>query len=91
MIGSKTIDRMKLMAGEQIDAYAIQIDKAFIKAGEGKLKVSIGFDLCVSTIKTDGIDVDATISFVADRVKDKISDTVVENQMELPGCSRSLD
>jgi hypothetical protein len=75
---------MKLLVGEQIDAYAKQIDLAFIKAEEGKLKISVSFDLCVSQIKPTGIDVDCTIGFIADRVKDKVSSTVVENQADLP-------
>jgi hypothetical protein len=84
MIGPKTITRMKLMVSEQIDAFAKKIDEAYIKADEGKLKVTLSIDLCTSTIKATGIDVDCSISFIADRVKDKISDTVVENQIELP-------
>lgn len=79
MIGEKTIARMKLLAAEQIDSYAKEIDRAFLKNEDGKLKISMSFDLSMSQIKTSGIDVDCTMGFTADRVKSKISDTVVEN------------
>ncbi|MFH1146843.1 MAG: hypothetical protein V1736_03965 [Pseudomonadota bacterium] len=84
MIGPKTISRMKHMVSEQIDAFAMKIDEAYIKAYEGKLKVTLSIDLCTSTVKATGIDIDCSIGFIADRVKDKISDTVIENQIELP-------
>lgn len=79
MIGPKTIEKMILTASEQIGAHRELIDKAFCKADDGKLKISISIDLAVSAEKPGGIDVDTTISFVADRVKDKVSSTVVEN------------
>jgi hypothetical protein len=83
-IGSKTIDKMKAMAAEQLDTYAGKVNLAFLRAEGGKLKVSLSFDIAVSAIKKDGVDIDATISFTESKVKDKISDTVVENQIELP-------
>jgi hypothetical protein len=83
-IGPKTIEKMKGMAGEQLDAFAKKINEAFLKADDGKLKVTIAFDIAVSETKKDAVDLDATISFVADRIKDKVSSTVVENQVELP-------
>ncbi len=83
-IGAKTIEAMKNMAGDQLDTYAGKIGVAFLKAEEGKLKVSISFDISVSEEKKDGIDVDTTISFTESKVKEKISDTIVENQLDLP-------
>jgi hypothetical protein len=84
MIGPKSIARMKLEASDNIDVYAKQIDDAFMKSEDGKLKVSIGFDLCVSQIQPTGIEISTTISFVADRIKAKTISTVVENQADLP-------
>lgn len=84
MIGPKTIARMKTEAAEKIDIYAGQIDKAFLKDDDGKLKISIGFDLSMSDETPGGIDIDTTLSFVADRIKDKTRYTVVENQADLP-------
>lgn len=82
-IGQKTIDKMVGMASEQLNAYAKKINEAFLKLEDGKLKVSIAFDLAVSETKPDAVDIDATISFTADKVKDKVSTTVAENQVEL--------
>jgi hypothetical protein len=83
-IGSKTIDKMKSMAAEQLDTYAGKVNVAFLKSESGNLKVSLSFDISVSAIKKDGVDIDATISFTESKVKEKISDTVVENQIDLP-------
>jgi len=84
MIGPKVIEKMILTASEQIGAHRELIERAFIKSDDGKLKVSIGIDLAVSADKPGGIDVDTTISFVTERVKDKVSSTVMENQADLP-------
>lgn len=84
MIGPKTLEKMILTAAEQLGAHRELIDKAFCKADDGKLKVSISIDLAVSAEKPGGIDVDTTISFVAERVKYKVSSTVIENQADLP-------
>ena len=45
--------------------------------------MTLSIDLAVSTVKAGGIDCDVSIGFVADRIKDKISETIVENQHEL--------
>jgi hypothetical protein len=82
-IGPKTLEKMKAMAGDHIDTYAGKINTAFLKS-EGKIKVSLSFDIGVSTTKSGGIDLDATISFTESKVKEKISDIVMENQEELP-------
>jgi len=83
-IGPKTIERIKSMLAEQLDTYATKIDHAYIKAEGDKLKVSLSVDLFPSGVKQGGIDVDVTLSFTADKVKEKLSDTVVEKQEELP-------
>ena len=86
-IGPKTISRMKSEASDKIDLYAAQIDKAFLKSDDGKLKVSIGFDISMSEKTANGIDVSTTIGFVADKIRDKTTCTVVESQTELPGVA----
>ena len=82
-IGPKSIEAMKQMAENQIDTYAGKINQAFLKSDDGKLKVTLSIDLSVSTVKAGGIDCDVSIGFVADRIKDKISETIVENQVEM--------
>lgn len=83
MIGEKTIAEMKALAAEKIDTYAEKMDAAFLKSDDGKLRVSISFDLAQSE-KPDSIDLDCTISFTSEKIKDKTSTTVTENQVELP-------
>lgn len=83
-IGEKTIEKMKVMAGEHLDTFAGKIAEAFLKSSEGKLKVTIAFDIGVSEVKPGGLDVDATISFTTEKIKEKISSIVVENQIEMP-------
>jgi hypothetical protein len=84
MIGPKTIASMKQAAAEKIDIYAGQIDKAFLKSDDGKLKISIGFDISMSEKMANGVEVATTIGFVADKIKDKTVCTVIENQIDLP-------
>lgn len=83
MIGEKTISKIKAMTADQIDTYAGKVNQAFLKSDDGKLKVTLSIDLSVSTVKAGGIDCDVSIGFVADRIKDKISETIVENQVEM--------
>jgi len=84
MIGPKTLEKMKSEASEKIDIYSVQIGKAFLKADDGKLKTSIGFDISVPEKTAGGIDVSTTIGFVADKIRDKTTCTVIENQADLP-------
>ena len=83
MIGEKTIAQMKFIAAEKIDTYAEKMDAAFLKSDDGKLRVSLSFDLAASE-KPDSIDLDCTISFTSEKIKDKTSTTITENQVELP-------
>lgn len=72
-IGPKTIATMKSMAGELLDDYEGKMNLAFLKTGdEGKLKVGLSFDISLSGTVQNAVDVDATITFTADKVKDKI-------------------
>ena len=83
MIGEKTIESMKALAAEKIDTYAVKMNDSFLKSDDGKLRVSISFDLAASE-KPDSIDLDCTISFTSEKIKDKTSTTITENQVELP-------
>lgn len=83
MIGPRTIETMKKLIMEQIDNHAPKMDEAFMNADDGKLKVSIGVDIGVSETP-DSLDVGVTMSFTAEKVKDKIIGTVSERQLDLP-------
>ena len=82
-IGPKSIEAMKAMAENQIDTYAGKINQAFLKSDDGKLKVSLSFDLSMSD-KPDSVDLDCTISFTSEKIKDKTRTTITEKQAELP-------
>jgi hypothetical protein len=82
-IGEATIKKMEGLAAEQLQAYAKKINEAFLKSEDGKLKVSLAFYIGVSGERANAGDIDATISFTTEKVKDKISTTVSENQTEL--------
>ena len=83
MIGPKTIESMKAMAQEKIDTYAEKMDLAFLKSDDGKLRVTLAFELYMSA-KPDSIDLDCTISFTSEKIKDRTSTTITEHQAELP-------
>jgi hypothetical protein len=85
-IGEHTITTMKELAGELLDTYQDAINKAFIRAGDESLKVSISFGLDLSKMIMEAVDVDATISFTAEKVKEKVTRKgVSEVQVEIPG------
>lgn len=84
MIGPVTIARMKSIATEKIEAWAPQMRDAFIRSDDGKLKVSIGYNIFMSKETSGGLDIEATIAFVESKINDKTISTVVEGQEELP-------
>ncbi len=78
-IGQKSIMQMVMLATELIQDYGTKMNVAFLKSeGEG-LKVSLSFDIGLSRKQVDGLDIDATISFTTEKVKDRRGTTVVEN------------
>lgn len=84
MIGPKTLDRMKNAAIEKINDHAEEIKKAFLKSDDGKLKVSLGYNISMSKETPGGLDIKAGISFIESRINDETISTVVENQADLP-------
>jgi len=84
MIGPKTIQKMKDTAIEKIDTWAPKIRDAYLKSEDGKLKVTIGFNIFMSKEISGGLDVETGITFTAEKISDKTTETVVENQMDLP-------
>ena len=57
------------------------IDKGYLNAGDGAFSVNIR--VVMRSAENGGIDVDAGISFVTDRVKDALGRNVREGQEEL--------
>jgi len=78
-IGSKTISKMTELTTELYEVYADEIADAFSRFGN-ELKLNISIKL----VADDGkISVDAGLGFIKDRVKDSMSATVDEDQMDL--------
>lgn len=74
-IGQKTIEAAKALVLELIDTHAAGFNKALLKAEDGKLKATIALEFGVSETLQNAVDVSATMSYTAERVKDKIEKT----------------
>ncbi len=48
MIGPHTITKMKVMADAHIDNYATKMNEVFERSDDGKLRVTLAFDIAVS-------------------------------------------
>ncbi len=79
-VGERSIKAMRDLGIELIDSHAKRINEAFLKSDDGKVKVSLSYDIAVSEKKADYIDIDATISFTTEKVKTKVTESVSENQ-----------
>ena len=79
-IGSRSITAMKDLGIELIDSHATKINEAFLKSDDGKVKVSLVYDLSVSEDKVNDIEINATISFTTEKVKMKVTKSVSELQ-----------
>ena len=83
-ISVKTLEAMKGMAAELIEAHASKLNMAFLKSEDGKLKVSLGFTIAHSEVRQNAVDVAAQISYTMEKVTDKIEKTgISEIQVEL--------
>ena len=82
MIGEKTFAAMKKLADELIHMHGARMAKAFNLQTDGKLAVAITFSIQPSA-KADIIEVDAVITYVMEKVKEKITANVSEKQEEL--------
>jgi hypothetical protein len=83
MIGEKVIEKVKLLSDELIGMHGGRIQKAYGKQEDGKLTVSLSFVIQPSE-KAGMIDVDAKITYVMEKVTEKITAKVSENQIDLP-------
>ena len=82
MIGEKVIEKVKLLSDELIGMHGGRIQKAFARQEDGKLTVSLSFVIQPAE-KAGMIDLDATISYTMEKVKEKITAKVSEN-LDLP-------
>jgi uncharacterized NAD-dependent epimerase/dehydratase family protein len=83
MIGTKVFSTMYQLTESLLKSHALRMQQAFAKSEEGKLNVSISFAI-VPGKDVDEYGVDAQIQYTMEKVKEKISANVTENQTELP-------
>jgi hypothetical protein len=83
MIGIKVIEKVKLLSDELIEMHSGRIQKAYAKQTDGKLTVGLSFVIQPSE-KPGMIEVDATITYTMEKIKEKINARVAENQTDLP-------
>jgi len=77
-VGPKTIEAAEQLIGGLLRMYREKIDKAYLKADKS-LTIAAKIKFSPSDNQS-GIDVDASINFVTDQIKDSLGRTVNENQ-----------
>ena len=75
---------MSELSNQLITTHAASMGKAFLKQDDGRLSVSISFVIEPSKVAKSAIDVDATISFTMEKIKEKVTSRVMDKQEELP-------
>jgi hypothetical protein len=83
MIGDRVFAKMKQLGGELVALHEERMKQAFSRSDDGKLSVTVSFTIAPGKVAGQ-YDVDATISYTMEKVKEKISANVSENQMDLP-------
>ena len=83
MLGSKAMEKMIDQGEELLTEHHDRIIQAFGKQDEGKLTVTLTYQIAPAKAM-DQYDIDCSISYLMERIKEKISATVSETQMELP-------
>ena len=79
-IGTETIEAMKKQAADLIEIHKRKIQESFYQAHEGKLKVGISCNIVQAGAK---LAVESTITYVVERISDKQSCFIEENQAPL--------
>lgn len=84
MIGKNTINKASQMINDLLQSYVNEIDKAIRKAEDGA-GANISISLKMKPVNLQETDVEATISFTTEKIKDSTSSVINEYQMELFG------
>jgi hypothetical protein len=79
-IGEKTIETMQRQTKDLIETHKRNIQAAFLKAEDGKLKVGISIAIVQAGAK---LAVESTITYTVEKVSDKQSAFIDENQPAL--------
>ena len=83
MIGAKTFEKIDALIAELLVTNQANMQAAYARSEEGKLTVALSVVIAPGE-KVDQYELDATINFVKERVKMKVSANVSESQIELP-------
>lgn len=84
MLNEKVFVKMSELSNQLISTHAPSMGKAFLKQDDGKLTVSISYVIEPSKVAKNAIDVDATISYTMEKIKEKATARVIDKQEELP-------
>ena len=76
-IGERTIEAMKAQFADLIETHKRKIQAAFAQAEDQKIKVGISFNI---EQKGDGLAVETSITYTVEKVSDKQSAFIKENQ-----------
>lgn len=74
-IGTDVLDKMKQLGDELISAHIDKIKSAYNHSDDQKLSVSLSFSLLAGE-KPGDYDVEASITYIVERIRDKIKATV---------------
>lgn len=83
MIGIETFKKIDALVAELLVTNQKDMQAAYARSQDGKLTVALSIVIFPDE-KVDDYEIDATINFVKDRVKMKVSAKVSESQIELP-------
>ncbi len=81
IVGKQVLNTANDLIKGLLTMHQDDIDKGYLNAGDGPFTVTIR--VVMRPAENNGIDVDAGISFVTDRVKDTLGRNVKEGQEEL--------
>jgi hypothetical protein len=81
IVGTQVLNTANELIKGLFTMHQDDIDKGYLNAGDGAFTVNVR--VVMRPADNGGIDVDAGISFVTDRVKDNIGRNVQEGQEEL--------
>jgi hypothetical protein len=84
VLNEKVFVKMSELSNQLIAGHAVEMQKAFQKSDDGRLTVAISYVVEPSKVAKGAIDVDATISFTMEKIKEKVTSRIMEKQEELP-------
>jgi len=81
MFSEKLVSKMGELAEELLKSETVRMQKAYAKQDDGKLTVALSFIVQPSQAK-GMMDIDCTIQYTMEKIKEKITCRVAENQTD---------